>query len=167
MPFPTKIPASYEAHRPYTEALGDAGPKRGVRRTVTLTREDRLPMNLGVLRRPASDGRLMVVAITHDATEAPYEVTEDPGLRESEGGGVGSAAEPSCRNRDQWVIPSFRADLGSQGVRDRPPQGLSNPFRRHRCSSRRKTFPCLPTFETVLTSMSTNTVQPFPHRPPR
>jgi hypothetical protein len=77
-PFPSEIPDSYEANRPYAEALGYAARKAGVTRPVTLTREGRLPMNLEVLPRVAADGTLFVVVINHDKTDAAYDVAIDP-----------------------------------------------------------------------------------------
>lgn len=103
-PFPPEIPESYEAFRPYAEALGYAARKAGVTRAVKLTvdcnpqreRQDgasglpsptrpvttwaRQPMNLEVLPRVAADGTLMVVVISHDKTEAEYDVIVDDSL---------------------------------------------------------------------------------------
>ena len=76
-PFPAEIPELYESHRPYAEAVGYAADKAGVTRAVTLMNGDRLPMNLEVLPRIASDGTLMVTVINHDKTEAEYDVTVD------------------------------------------------------------------------------------------
>ena len=79
-PFPSAIPDSYEANRPYAEALGYAARKAGVKRPVTLMLGDKLPMNLEVLPRTAADGTLMVVIINHDATAAEYDATVDAAL---------------------------------------------------------------------------------------
>ncbi|MCG3147951.1 MAG: hypothetical protein PCFJNLEI_01392 [Verrucomicrobiae bacterium] len=79
-PFPSEIPDSYEAHRPYAEAIGYPARKAGVTRPVTLTRAGQLPMNLEVLPRVTADGTLMVVVINHDSTEAEYDVTVDSSL---------------------------------------------------------------------------------------
>jgi len=79
-PFPPAIPDSYEAFRPYTEALGYAARKAGVTRPVRLSLDGRQPLNLEVLPRTASDGTLMVVLICHDGTEAEYDVTVDGSL---------------------------------------------------------------------------------------
>ena len=73
-PFPAELPETYEANRPYAEALDYAARKAGVQRPVTLTRNGRLPMNLEVLPRRDEQGTLMVVVINHDATEATYAV---------------------------------------------------------------------------------------------
>ncbi|MBI2192932.1 MAG: hypothetical protein HYU36_13210 [Planctomycetes bacterium] len=78
-PFPAEIPESYEAHRPYAEALGYAARKAGVTRAVTLTRGGRLPCNLEVLPRVDEKGTWMVIAINHDSTDATYQVEFDPG----------------------------------------------------------------------------------------
>lgn len=79
-PFPPDISDSYEAFRPYTETLGYAARKAGVTRPVRLWLDRRQPMNLEVLPRTASDGTLMVVVISHDHTEAEYDVTVDDSL---------------------------------------------------------------------------------------
>jgi len=77
-PYPTEIPELYEAHRPYAEALTYAAKKAGVTRVVTATSNGTLPMNLELLPRVDDKGRLMVVVINHDKTEAEYDVTVDP-----------------------------------------------------------------------------------------
>jgi len=82
-PFPSEIPEFYEAFRPYVEALGYAARKAGVTRPVALTLDGRLPMNLEVLPRVAADGTLMVVVISHDKTEADYDVAIDASLMKS------------------------------------------------------------------------------------
>jgi hypothetical protein len=79
-PFPAEIPELYEAHRPYAEALGYAARKAGVTRPVALTLGGTLPMNLEVLPRVDDKGTLMVVAISHDRTEADYDAAVDPSL---------------------------------------------------------------------------------------
>lgn len=76
-PFPSEIPEMYEAFRPYVETLGYAARKAGVTRPVTFKLNDKLPMNLEVLPRVASDGTLMTVVINHDKTDAEYDVTID------------------------------------------------------------------------------------------
>ena len=77
-PFPSEIPEMYESHRPYAEALGYAAKKAGVTRVATLTLAGKLPMNLEVLPRVDANGTLMVIAISHDKTEAVYDVAVDP-----------------------------------------------------------------------------------------
>ena len=79
-PFPSEMPDSYEANRPYAEALGHAARKAGVTRPVTLTTNGKLPMNLEVLPRVAADGTLFVVVINHDKTDATYDAAIDPSL---------------------------------------------------------------------------------------
>jgi len=79
-PFPGRIPETYEAYRPYSEALGYAARKAGVTRHVTIQLNGRMPMNLEVLPRTAPDGILMVIVISHDNTEADYDVTVDGSL---------------------------------------------------------------------------------------
>ena len=79
-PFPVEIPELYEANRPYVEALGYAARKAGVTRPVTLTLNGTLPMNLEVLPRVTPEGTLMVVVISHDKTEAEYDVAVDASL---------------------------------------------------------------------------------------
>jgi len=79
-PFPAEIPDSYEAFRPYAEALGYAARKAGVTRPVRLSFDRWQPLNLEVLPRMVADGTLMVVVISHDPTEAEYEVTVDDSL---------------------------------------------------------------------------------------
>ncbi|OPZ30243.1 MAG: hypothetical protein BWZ02_00851 [Lentisphaerae bacterium ADurb.BinA184] len=79
-PFPSEIPELHEANRPYAEALGYAARKAGVTRPVTLTLDGKLPMNLEVLPRLAADGTMMVVVISHDKTEAEYDVAVDAAL---------------------------------------------------------------------------------------
>lgn len=76
-PYPTEIPDSYEARRPYVEALGHAAVKAGVSRPVTLLRNGRLPLNLEILPRLDEQGTLMVIVINHDPTEATYQVEVD------------------------------------------------------------------------------------------
>ena len=79
-PFPSEIPDTYEGNRPYAEALGYAARKAGVTRPVTITLDGKLPMNLEVLPRTATDGTLMVVVISHDKTGGEYDVAVDPAL---------------------------------------------------------------------------------------
>jgi hypothetical protein len=79
-PFPSEIPELYEAFRPYSEALGYAARKAGVTRPVSVTLDGKLPMNLEVLPRTAPDGTMMVVVISHDKTEAEYDVAVDAAL---------------------------------------------------------------------------------------
>jgi len=79
-PYPTEIPELYEAFRPYSEALGYAARKAGVTRPVELTLDGKLPMNLEVLPRIATDGTLMVVVISHDKTGGEYDVAVDAAL---------------------------------------------------------------------------------------
>jgi hypothetical protein len=79
-PFPSEIPDTYEANRPYAEALGYAARKAGVTRPVTLTRDGKLPMNLEVLPRIGDNGAVMVVVVNHDKTDAEYDVTVEAAL---------------------------------------------------------------------------------------
>ena len=71
-------PELYESHRPHAEALDYAAKKAGVTRPVALMLGDKLPMNLEVLPRVDDKGRLMVIVISHDKTEATYNVTVAP-----------------------------------------------------------------------------------------
>ena len=71
-------PELYESHRPHAEALDYAAKKAGVTRPVALMLGDKLPMNLEVLPRVDGKGRLMVIVISHDKTEATYNVTVAP-----------------------------------------------------------------------------------------
>ena len=76
-PFPSELPELYESHRPYAEAIGYAARKASITRPVTALLGDKLPMNLEVLPRVDKNGTLMVVVISHDKTEATYDVTVD------------------------------------------------------------------------------------------
>lgn len=78
-PFVTGVGQDYERFRPYVNLLARAATKANITRVVTLTRDGKLPCNLEVLPRADADGTLMVVVVNHDATDATYDVTIDPG----------------------------------------------------------------------------------------
>ena len=112
-PFPSEVPGVYEAYRPYAEALGYAARKAGVTRPVTVTLNGKMPMNLEVLPRVAPDGTMMVVVISHDKTEADYDVAVDAAyVREGMQAWDMLNEEPIEKNSDG----TFRLRVPSWGV---------------------------------------------------
>ena len=77
-PYVTRVPAKYEAHRPYVEAVSYAARKARVRRLVTVRQGGRIPCNLEVLPRTDGEGNLMCFVIDHDGTGGACDVTVDP-----------------------------------------------------------------------------------------
>lgn len=112
-PFPSSIPETYEAIRPYAETLGYAARKAGVSRPVTLTRGGQLPMNLEVLPRIGPDGTLFVVVISHDKTAAEYDVTLDAALLQRLAGATAwdllsnRVIEPATDGKFALQVPSW------------------------------------------------------------